>query len=214
MLRASCDIRAVLFDLDGVVIDSYEAWFHQFQQALRHFGHSPVSEHEFRKHWGQSTEDDVRIFMPGRTVGEVKQYFYDHYDEYVQYLSIEPNADRILHLVKELHLRIGCVTNSHRPIVEETLRHFRLCGYFETVVTADDARMPKPSPAMILHACQNLKTRPESTIFLGDTATDAAAAMSAGCMFVGYRIDGEIRVDCLREFAVWLEGVIDMKEQQ
>jgi hypothetical protein len=38
--------------------------------------------------------------------------------------------------------------------------------------------------------------------------------MSAGCMVIGYRIDGEIRVDCLREFAVWLKGVTDMKEQQ
>lgn len=214
MLRASYDIRAVLFDLDGVLINSYDAWFHQFQQALRHFGHSPVSEHEFRKHWGQSTEDDVRIFMSERTVGEVKQYFYDHYDEYVQYLSMEPDADRVLHLIKELKLRIGCVTNSHGPIVKETLRHFRLYPYFETVVTADDVRTPKPSPAMILHACQDLKTRPERTVFLGDTATDAAAALSAGCMFVGYRINGEIRVDCLREFAVWLEDVIDMKNQQ
>jgi FMN phosphatase YigB (HAD superfamily) len=52
---------------------------------------------------------------------------------------MEPNADRVLHLIKALKRRIGCVTNSHRPIVEETLRHFRLCGYFETVVTAENA---------------------------------------------------------------------------
>ncbi|MGD9379484.1 MAG: HAD family hydrolase [candidate division WOR-3 bacterium] len=204
MLRAGHDVRAVLFDLDGVLIDSYYAWFHQFQQALLHFGFAPVTEEEFRKQWGHSTDHDVKMFMPGRTSNEVRQYFSDHYHEYVHYLRLEPGAERILRFVDELELRIGCVTNSHRPIVRETLAHFRLADYFETVVTADDVPQPKPAPAMIHQACEHLGARPGQTVFLGDTLTDAAAAGNAGCFFVGYRIDGAARVEDHGQFAALL----------
>ena len=201
MLQVTGDIRAVLFDLDGVLVDSYNAWFQQFQGALRHFGYAPVSEKEFRKHWGRSTDHDVETFMPGRTTEEVKGYFFDHYHEYAKYLRLQPGARHILRLVKKLGPRIGCVTNSHRPIVNQTLAHFQLADYFETVVTADDVPEPKPAPAMIRYACRNLAVRTEQTLFLGDTPTDAQAAGRAGCVFVGYRFNGALRVEGHEEFA-------------
>jgi HAD superfamily hydrolase (TIGR01509 family) len=202
------DITAVLFDLDGVVIDSYHAWFHQFQQTLLHFGYKPVSESEFRKHWGQSTEDDVRMFMPDLAVQEVKEYFCEHYDEYLQHLSMEPGADHVLKLVQELRLRSGCVTNSHHHIVTNTLRHFGIGDYFETVVTADDVEIPKPGPEMILKACVNLNTSPQNTVFIGDTGTDALAADGAGCLFIAYRTAGKIRMGSMNELAAWLERAV------
>ena len=208
MLPRGHDIKAVLFDLDGVLIDSYYAWFHQFQQALLHFGYARVPEEEFRKHWGQSTDHDVKTFMPGQTSEEVRQYFADHYHAYVQYLRLEPDAERILRFVNEFNLRIGCVTNSHRPIVRATLAHFRLADYFETVVTADDVPQPKPAPAMIHHACRHLGVQPGQTIFLGDTPTDAATAFNAGCHFVGYRMDGRTRVEDHEQFATLLTRML------
>lgn len=204
-------IAAVLFDLDGVLIDSYDAWFRQFQLTLKHFGYDTISESEFRRHWGQSTEDDVRIFMPDRTVQEVKDYFFEHYTEYLQYLKMQPEADSVLDLAKDLELPIGCVTNSHREIVVNTLRFFGIEVRFDTVVTADDVRVPKPGPEMILKACLGLNTAPEHTVFLGDTETDAKAAKAAGCVFVGLRIDAEIRVENLGEFGTWLERTIGIQ---
>ena len=213
MLQVSSNVRAVLFDLDGVLIDSYYAWFHQFQGALMHFGYAPVSEKEFRKHWGQSTDHDVETFMPGQTMDEVKGYFCDHYHEYAKYLRLQPGAKRILDFVKKRGLHIGCVTNSHRPIVDQTLSHFQLAGHFETVVTADDVSEPKPAPAMIRRACRSLAVRPEQTLFIGDTSTDAQAAELAGCIFVGYRLNGTLRVedhgDLIQLLATLLDGRVE-----
>jgi len=198
----------VLFDLDGVIVDSYQAWFRQFQNALLHFGHEPVSEHEFRKHWGQSTEHDVEIFMPERTLAEVKRYFLDHHGEYVKYLTMERNANRSLDLVRELRLAAGCVTNSHRVIVEQTLAHLGLNRHFDTVITADDVVQPKPDPEMLLKACNHLHVVPERTLFLGDTKTDALAAQNAGCIFVGYRVNAELRVNSHQEFTSCLKRLL------
>jgi len=201
--------EAVLFDLDGVLIDSYAAWFHQFQQALRHFGYNEVSEEEFRRYWGQSTEDDVRIFMPEMTLTEVRQYFCEHYHECVGYLRMETYAIEVLDAVRDYGLRVGCVTNSHRDIVDTTLRRFSLESYFDTVVTADDVRMPKPQPEMIIKACRAMAVLPERTVFVGDTETDIKAAANAGCPFVGYRIDAETRVDSLRELSLCLRRMFN-----
>ena len=200
--------KAVLFDLDGVLIDSYAAWFHQFQQTLRYFGYSAVSEEEFRKHWGQSTEDDVRVFMPELTPEIVRKYFCDHYDEYIEYLQLEANAMEVLESVRSYGLRVGCVTNSHHDIVAKTLRHFSLESFFDTVVTADDVSMPKPQPEMIVKACRALDVLPCDTVFVGDTETDVKAAIRAGCVFVGYRIDAETRVESLRELLSWLRRML------
>jgi HAD superfamily hydrolase (TIGR01509 family) len=213
MLCGDQDIKAVLFDLDGVLVDSYHAWFRQFQAALLHFGYAPVSEVEFRKHWGQSTDHDVATFMPERTTVEVKKYFFDHYGEYVEYLKLQPDAKRILRCVREQDLRIGCVTNSHSPIVSQTLAHFRLSDFFESVVTADDVEQPKPAPAMIRKACTYLRVRPGQTLFIGDTLADVQAAHSAGCVFVGYGIDSALRVEDHRQFAVLLARLLGRKNE-
>ncbi len=205
------DFAAVLFDLDGVLIDSYDAWFHQFQQTLKHFGYDTISEKEFRKHWGQSTEDDVRIFMPHRNVEEVRDYFFEHYHDYLRYLKMQPGADIVLDLVKGLGLPTGCVTNSHRQIVVNTLRHFRIEDRFDTVVTADDVSIPKPGPEMILKACLDLNVSPGKTVFIGDTETDARAAIAAECIFVGYRVDAETRIENLGELAAWLKRAVGIK---
>ena len=209
MQSAGLDIKAVLFDLDGVLVNSYDAWFHQFQGALMHFGHEPISEAEFRQHWGQSTDHDVATFMPERTTDEVKRYFVDHYHEYIKYLRLEPYADGILRYAKGLDLHVGCVTNSHRPIVSETLARFQIASDFEAVVTADDVQQPKPAPAMLRQACRHMGTLPGKTLFLGDTQVDAQAAAHAGCVFVGYRTDGAMRVEGHEQFAALLTMLLE-----
>lgn len=198
--------RAVLFDLDGVLIDSYRAWFHQFNDTLQHFGHEPISENVFRKHWGQSTEEDVRIFMPERTVAQVRKYFSDNFDEYVSYLAVNPLARDTLNQLRAMRLKLGCVTNSHRMIVNKILRGTKLKEFFNVVITADDVKNPKPAPDMILRACQRLHVEPRETIFLGDTKTDVQAGKRAGCVVVGYKMKSAPAIKNLMQFVTLIEN--------
>jgi len=193
-------IKAVLFDLDGVLIDSYIAWFNQFNETLKHFGHEPICEKKFRKHWGQSTEDDVRIFMPERTLDEVRQYFADHHEEYASHLKINPEAKDILEKLKNMKLKLGCVTNSHRAIVKQILTSLKLIKFFHVIVTADDVKKPKPAPDMLLKACKLLRVTPTQTIFLGDTIIDLKAGKNASCVVIGFMIKSHNEVSSLAEF--------------
>ena len=196
------EVKAILFDLDGVLVDSYEAWFHQFQDVLRHFGFEPVSEEVFRLHWGQSTEHDVNTFMPGVAVDAVRQYFHDHYDEYMPYLKTTPHALRVLEQLKSLGLNLGCVTNSHRIIVQNILRHLHMDRLFDVVITADDVIRPKPAPDMLVETCRRLDVMPRHAIFIGDTDTDFRAGAAAGCRVIGFRTTKGERIMDLEELPI------------
>lgn len=56
-------IEAVLFDLDGVLVDSEKAWFHVFNDTLKHFGVKPISKKGFSKIFGNIIEKNVKIFI-------------------------------------------------------------------------------------------------------------------------------------------------------
>ena len=72
-------LRAVLWDLDGVLVDSYEVWFHLLNHTARAFGAPPISRAQFAGGWGQGIELDVQLFFPERTVPEVEAFYHAHF---------------------------------------------------------------------------------------------------------------------------------------
>jgi len=180
--------KAVLFDLDGVLINSYDAWFHLFNRALDHFGFPTITEPVFRAHWGQSTKKDIEIFMPGRTVNEVRTFFTEHYQEYLSLITLNTDAPAVLQCLYDEGLLLGCVTNSHSAITDSILHKHAIRAYFTVVLTADDVQFPKPAPDLLLDACRHLQVTPQQAIFVGDTPTDIKAGTLAGCFMIGYRV--------------------------
>lgn len=197
--RNGSRVKAVLFDLDGVLIHSYDAWYRLFNDALEHFGFTRIAEDVFRRHWGQSTKEDIRIFMPGRTIDEVRQYFIDHYGNYLSFITHDPNAFPVLHDLRTRGLLLGCVTNSHREITETILLQHSLQDCFNVIITADDVTSPKPAPEILNRACQYLRVLPGDTMFVGDTKTDLEAGRRAGCIMIGYRIQNARSVQDLKQ---------------
>ena len=65
-------VRAYLFDLDGVLIDSYAVWHAVLDATAREFGREALTDQQFADSWGQGIEEDVRKFYPGRSLAEVE----------------------------------------------------------------------------------------------------------------------------------------------
>ncbi|MBI2654329.1 HAD family hydrolase [Candidatus Woesearchaeota archaeon] len=193
------EVKAVLFDLDGVLVDSLDAWFNVFNDSLKHFGFKKLTKKQFTKDFGAPIEYDVKKHFIGKTIREVEPQYNENFKRRKNLVKLFPQAIKVLRKLKQGKLKTALLSNSTRFIVNTILNHYKLKKYFDVIVTMDDVKRRKPAPDMILKACKKLKVKPQNTILIGDTKNDMVAGKRAGCVTVGYKVKGDYRVDALRE---------------
>jgi len=191
--------RAVLFDLDGVLIDSYEAWFRTVQGARRDLGFGAVSRDEFDGGWGQGVEDDAAVLFPGRTVDEVNGAFAARFRDEMGAVEILDGAEAVLERLRTAGHPLAIVTNTGSGQAREMLAALGLLERVDTVVASGDVPREKPAPDMVLEACRRLGRSVEDALMVGDSRYDRDAARAAGVFFVGFRTEGDRRVERLLE---------------
>lgn len=190
-------ISAVLFDLDGVLIDSYEVWFEVMRAVMRRYGREPISRERFAETWGQPIEHDVAAFFPELTTEALARAYEAQYARELSHLRVIDGARELLAALRGQDVRTAVVTNSPAAIARVALEHAGLP--FDTLVGGDDVPRGKPEPDMLHEACRRLGVAPEDALMLGDSAYDQKAAAAAGVRFVGYGIDGDVRIGRLAE---------------
>ncbi len=189
--------RAVLFDLDGVLIESRELWFHLLDAAARAFGHPPVPRAAFDACFGQGIEADMEDFFPGSRIGDVEAYFDAHFLDHAAHLEVNPEAQPVLAALRERGVHTAVVTNTQSGLARDTVAR---CGLEpDLVVGANDVARSKPAPDMVIAACERLAVAPTEALMVGDSRFDREAARDADVCFVGYGIDGGVRIDRLRQ---------------
>ena len=193
------EVKAVLFDMDGVLVDSLDAWLCVFNDTRRCFGLMPVPKKEFIRDFGAPIEHDVKKYFHGKTIKEVEDVYNSKFRQSIEYIKLFPESISVLKILEKYNIKVGLITNSTRFITLAILNHFNLKKYFDVVVTMDDVKKRKPAPDMVLKACKTLKVMPKNTILVGDTMNDIIAGRRAGCVTVGYKVKGDYRIDDLDE---------------
>ncbi|MEK6984532.1 MAG: HAD family hydrolase [Nanoarchaeota archaeon] len=193
------EIDAVLFDLDGVLVDSIDAWFYVINDTINQFGLKTVTKSQFKKEFGAPIERDVTRFYIGKTEKEVEKAYNANFNKRKKYVKLFPQSVEVLRKLKKQKIKTGLISNSTKIIVTTILNSFKLNEYFDVVVTMDDVKRRKPAPDMVLKACRELNARPKNTILVGDTKNDMIAGKRAGCVTVGYKINGDYKIKNLKE---------------
>ena len=188
---------AVLWDLDGVLIDSYEVWFQLLNDTARAFGVAGVSRELMREGWGQGVEADVRRFFPHKTVAETEAYYHAHFMDHAAHLRVDPEARAVTEALRARGLRQALITNTPSPLAREILRAASL--ELDEVVGGTDVPNAKPAPDMVIEACRRLGVASADALVVGDSRYDREAARDARVRFVGLRIDGDARIERLGE---------------
>lgn len=177
--------------MDGVLVDSFEAWRCVFNDTLKHFGFNTLPRKEFEKEFGAPIESDAKKYFNGKTVEEVERIYNLKFKDRIRYVKLFPQSRKVLEELKKRKIKIGLITNSTRFIANTILGQFKLKKYFEAVVTMDEVRRRKPAPDMILKSCTMLKVSPKNAILVGDTKNDIIAGRRAKCVAVGYNVKGD-----------------------
>jgi pyrophosphatase PpaX len=188
------EVEAIIFDVDGVLLDSFESWFTSFNQTLVEFGKGKVDRETYRKiFWGPSVEEDLRRYNLGADAVEAALR---NQRNNVHLMKLHEKVHETLESLKEF--RLGVATNTPRINLDKTFNYFDLYKHFEVVMCLDDVERPKPYPDMILKASEILGVPVTKMLFVGDTESDMATAKGAGCHFVGIKI-GDKKVDGIKD---------------
>ncbi len=181
-------IRLIIYDLDGVLVDTSDAICLSFNAALEDAGEAPRSDEEIRSMVGVPLDEMYRRVIPQERWGIIDGCF-KRYREVFMDVSLE--HARILNGVKATlsHFEDGglqqsLATNKSTPEAEKILAHLGIDGYFDLIVGYDDVSSPKPSPEMILLALDAMGVEPHEAVLVEDSPTGLAAGKGAGVFTV------------------------------
>ncbi len=194
------NIKAILFDMDGVLVDSFEAWYQLFRATLKHFGKNSITRPEFIQHaWAQGLAPVSRRYFVDRQVEEIAEYYSAHFLDYKNYLKVIDGATQVLPQIKQRGLELAVISNTYTQLTHKILKQVALLDYFHLIIGGDKVKNNKPAPDMVLLACKQLGVKTWEAIVVGDTRYDIAAAREAGCLALGYKIAGDVRINSLGE---------------
>ncbi|HYO52289.1 HAD-IA family hydrolase [Archangium sp.] len=197
---------AVLFDMDGVLVRSEEAWLRVLEDAGRRFRGSPVTREEFAPTFGQGTAEDVHVFGLRCTPAELDAFYVEHLPAYAGEVWVNPDAHALLEALAARGVRRAVVTNSVSALARALLGAARLLDFFEVLACSDLVAHAKPAPDLVLYALGRLGVAPEAALMVGDSRFDRGAAQAAGVRFVGLGLDGDVRIERLGELLRLTEG--------
>lgn len=204
--------HAVLFDLDGVLIDTFAVWENVLEQCRASRGLEPLGRARIEAGWGQGIDQDCRLFFPGTTVDELAQEFDEHFVEHLDQVRLVTGAEQLVDRISRLGLKRAVVTNTPRKLAQRLVQQVGLFDRLPVVCGADEVSAGKPDPALIHLATQRLGSAPHAVWMIGDTSLDVQAARAAGALPIGLNIEADVTLQCLNQLVEWLDEAIESPE--
>lgn len=177
-------LHAILFDIDGTLIDTVSLIVHALDYTYRkHLGISLPHE-ELRRLIGLPLHVQMH-YLDDRVEGAVDHAQMEaderaYYEAHHEMERLIPEAIEAVRVVKQLGYRTALVTSKNRLELATSLPRLQLDEWVDTIVSADDTTRHKPNPDPVLKALERLKVEPQSALYIGDTVFDLACGRSAG----------------------------------
>ena len=179
---------AVLFDLDGVLVDSFEVWFEVVNVARKRFGLSEVARARVAAIFGQGISDDLRNLYPGRTREEVLGAYDAAMPQAIGRMQVNPEARSVLQGLGSRGVRRAVVTNTQQSLATKVLAAVGLADAVDACIAVAPGLREKPAPDLLLCALEVLAVAPGRALMVGDTDYDAQAAQAAQVPFLRYEL--------------------------
>ncbi len=176
--------KAVLFDLDGTLVDSMWMW--------------KDIDMEYLGKYGITLPPELQEYIEGMSFSEVSAYFKETFKikesleeiksewvsmakyKYTHEVPLKPGALRFLKHLKEQGIPMGIATSNSRDLLDAVLESLEISPYFDCCMTSCEAGAGKPAPDIYLKVAKILKTEPKDCLIFEDTPAGILAGNRAG----------------------------------
>ena len=193
-------IEGIVFDMDGVLIDSHPVHRIAWSKFLATVGKSVSDEGLSFILAGRRREEILRHFLGDLSESKIAEYGHQKdlfFEENFQDVRLIPGVSKFLEALETAGLEAGLATSASSVRTWGTLRRLELDQKFTAVVTGDDVDAGKPDPAVYKLAAQRMNLSPKQLLALEDAPCGVQAAKAAGMRCVGVSTNG--RAEMLRQ---------------
>ena len=182
--------KVVIYDCDGVILDSIESNYIFYNRVMDHLGRTPLDRQDL----------EARRVLHTYSFNNVMEYFFAGDDQKerafrfaktIRYRELMPfmrMEDGLIAALDQLKGKTSLAICTNRASsMEMIIEDFGLAGYFELVMTASQVTNPKPHPEPLLKVLDYFGATPDEALFIGDGEVDMQAAKGAGIPFISYK---------------------------
>lgn len=180
-MRDIKSFKAVLFDFDGTLADSYPAITASVNDVRALHGLPPLTEPEVRRHVGRAAGYLLEQTVPAGSLEEnIAAYRAHHPSVLRQGTRLLPGAADCLRALHERGLLLGVCSNKPVVFTRELVAYLGIASFLNVVLGPEDVPRPKPAPDMLRAGLSRLKVAAEDALYIGDMAVDIQTARAAG----------------------------------
>lgn len=176
-------IKAVIFDIDGVLIDSFDANFKFFQDLLAKAGYKSPKKEEYLPIFHLSMLDVIKIITKSSSDKEISRIWEIGRSPEFKYpshlLKTQKDLEKTIRRLKQEYL-LGIATSRVKEGIDRVPILSQLQKYFQVTVSYQDTVNHKPHPEPLLLACRKLNVHPNEAVYVGDVENDLIAGKAAG----------------------------------
>jgi HAD superfamily hydrolase (TIGR01509 family) len=189
-MHASSSIAAVVFDMDGVLVDTEHLWDEVREELTTEWGgrYTPEAQEAMMGmsslEWSRYLHETVGLReAPERINQEVVRRMLARYG--VE-LPVIPGAIEAVRRLDAAGYRLAVASSSNRELIDAVLRRLELAALFEVTVSSEEVERGKPAPDVYLEATRRLEVEPAECVAIEDSASGIRAARAAGMRVIAY----------------------------
>lgn len=182
--------RAMLFDMDGTLIDTLDLHITSFKAILEKYG-AEVTKEELASLMGRTPQDILAIYLKNKSADEIWEIAIEK-EEYLYRLIPKAEAIKVNSGVFELLEELGrrniprvVISSTHRSLVNRLLSNVGLTDYLDEMVPGDEVTRGKPDPEPFLKGLAKTGRLKDEVIGMGDSIFDYQSCTTAGMRFIG-----------------------------
>jgi len=176
----------VIFDFDGVIVDTEHKKFKDLKRIMKEKGIN-VNSSLFKLFTGQKRGFFLKKYFPELTEYKINQILIKlrELDNYIESVELVKGIKKLLIFIKSKKIKTGIATGSLRDTVEKTLKKFKIDSFFDFIVSGDEINISKPNPIILKYALKKYNIDNKKTIVIEDSPAGIEAAKRAELFTIG-----------------------------